>query len=58
MSISHDPSWGQAVAAVSIVLGGLKGKDQALLAVTLLLSVITLGIGRTTVLQAFFAVVS
>jgi Ca2+:H+ antiporter len=57
MSISHDPSWGQAVAAVSIVLGGLKGKDQALLAVTLLLSVITLGIGRTTVLQAFFAVV-
>jgi len=39
------------VAAVSIVLGGLKGKDQALLAVTLLLSVITLGTGRATVLQ-------
>ena len=45
-----------AVAAVSIVLGqplelGLNGKDQALLALTLLLSVITLGTGRTTVLQ-------
>jgi Ca2+:H+ antiporter len=45
-----------AVAAVSIVLGqplqlGLDGKDQALLALTLLLSVITLGTGRTTVLQ-------
>ena len=45
-----------AVAAVSIVLGqrlelGLNGKDQALLAVTLLLGVITLGTGRTTVLQ-------
>ena len=45
-----------AVAAVSIVLGqplelGLGGKDQALLALTLLLSVITLGTGRTTVLQ-------
>jgi len=46
MSISHDPSWGQAVAAVSVVLGGLKGKDQVLLAVTLLLSLITLGTGR------------
>jgi Ca2+:H+ antiporter len=31
--------------------GGLNGKDQALLAVTLLLSVIILGTGRTTVLQ-------
>jgi Ca2+:H+ antiporter len=45
-----------AVAAVSIVLRqplalGLEGKDQALLALTLLLSVITLGTGRTTVLQ-------
>ena len=45
-----------AVAGVSIVLGqplelGLGGKDQALLALTLLLSVITLGTGRTTVLQ-------
>ena len=45
-----------AVAAVSIVLRqplelGLDAKDQVLLAVTLLLSVITLGTGRTTVLQ-------
>lgn len=45
-----------AVAAVSIVLGqplelGLIGKDQVLLALTLLLSVITLGTGRSTVLQ-------
>jgi Ca2+:H+ antiporter len=45
-----------AVAAVSIVLMqrvelGLNAKDQALLALTLLLSVITLGTGRTTVLQ-------
>lgn len=45
-----------AVAAVSIVLGqplalGLGAKDQALLAVTLLLGVVTLGTGRTTVLQ-------
>jgi Ca2+:H+ antiporter len=45
-----------AVAAVSIGLGqrlelGLNGKDQALLAVTLILGVITLGTGRTTVLQ-------
>ena len=45
-----------AVAAVSIVLRqplelGLHAKDQALLALTLLLSVITLGTGRTTVLQ-------
>jgi len=45
-----------AVAAVSIAIGqpldlGLDGKDQALLALTLLLGVITLGTGRTTVLQ-------
>ena len=45
-----------AVAAVSIALRqplelGLDAKDQVLLAVTLLLSVITLGTGRTTVLQ-------
>ena len=45
-----------AVAAVSIVLGqplelGLDAKDQVLLALTLLLGVITLGTGRTTVLQ-------
>lgn len=45
-----------AVAAVSIVAGqplalGLDAKDQALLAVTLLLSAITLATGRTTVLQ-------
>jgi Ca2+:H+ antiporter len=45
-----------AVAVVSIVLGqplelGLGAKDQVLLALTLLLSVITLGTGRTTVLQ-------
>jgi len=45
-----------AVATVSIALGyrlelGLEGKEQGLLALTLLLSVITLGTGRTTVLQ-------
>jgi Ca2+:H+ antiporter len=45
-----------AVAAVSIVLQaplelGLGAKDQLLLALTLLLGVITLGTGRTTVLQ-------
>lgn len=45
-----------AVAAVSIMLGqplalGLDAKDQVLLALTLLISVITLGTGRTTVLQ-------
>jgi Ca2+:H+ antiporter len=45
-----------AVAAASIVLGqrlqlGLDTKDQGLLAITLLVSVITLGSGRTTVLQ-------
>ena len=45
-----------AVAAVSIVIGqrlelGLDAKDQMLLALTLLLSAITFGTGRTTVLQ-------
>jgi Ca2+:H+ antiporter len=45
-----------AVGVVSIVLGqplelGLDAKDQVLLALTLLLGVITLGTGRTTVLQ-------
>lgn len=55
-----------AVAAVSVTLGqplvlGLDEKDQVLLALTLLLGWITLGTGRTTVLQGvvhlvFFAV--
>jgi Ca2+:H+ antiporter len=45
-----------AVAALSIAIGqplelGLDAKDQVLLALTLLLGVITLGTGRTTVLQ-------
>jgi Ca2+:H+ antiporter len=45
-----------AVAAVSIVIGqpldlGLGGKDQVLLGLTLLVGVVTLGTGRTTVLQ-------
>ena len=45
-----------AVAAVSIALGqplelGLGTKDEVLLALTLLVGVITLGTGRTTVLQ-------
>jgi Ca2+:H+ antiporter len=45
-----------AVAAVSLVLGqplelGLGGKDEVLLGLTLLLGVITLGTGRTTILQ-------
>ena len=45
-----------AVAAVSIMLRqplelGLGAKDQVLLMLTLLLGVITLGTGRTTVLQ-------
>jgi Ca2+:H+ antiporter len=45
-----------AVAIVTIVLGqplelGLGAKDQVLLALTLLVGVITLGTGRTTVLQ-------
>ena len=44
------------VAAVSIVLQkplelGLSSKDQVLLALTLIVGVITLGTGRTTVLQ-------
>lgn len=44
------------VAVVSIAIGqplelGLSGKDQVLLALTLLVGVITLGTGRTTVLQ-------
>jgi Ca2+:H+ antiporter len=47
-----------AVAAVSIALHqpitlGLEPKDQILLALTLFISVITLGAGRTTVLQGF-----
>ena len=51
-----------AVAAVSIVMGqplalGLDAKDQALLAVTLLLSAITLATGRTTVLQGVVHIV-
>jgi Ca2+:H+ antiporter len=45
-----------AVATVSIALGqplelGLSTKDEVLLALTLLVGVITLGTGRTTVLQ-------
>ena len=45
-----------AVAAVSIALGtplalGLEPKEELLLALTLLLAVITLAAGRTTVLQ-------
>jgi Ca2+:H+ antiporter len=45
-----------AVATLSILIGqpvqlGLDGKDQALLLLTLILSVITLGTSRTTVLQ-------
>ena len=45
-----------AVAVVSIVIGqplqlGLGAKEQVLLALTLLVGVITLGTGRTTVLQ-------
>src|SRR5262249_33436282 len=44
------------VAAVSIAIGqplelGLDAKDQVLLALTLLVGVVTLGTGRTTVLQ-------
>ena len=55
-----------AVAAVSIAVHqpielGLGGKEEVLLALTLLISMITLGTGRTTVLQglihlAIFAV--
>jgi len=45
-----------AVAAVSLAIGqplelGLSGKDEVLLGFTLLLGVITLGTGRTTILQ-------
>jgi Ca2+:H+ antiporter len=45
-----------AVATVSLAIGqplelGLDAKDEVLLALTLLLSVITLGTGRTTILQ-------
>ena len=45
-----------AIGAVSIVFGkpiavGISAKDTVLLALTLLVSVITLGTGRTTVLQ-------
>jgi len=51
-----------AVAVVPIALGqplalGLDAKDQAMLAVTLLLGVITLGTGRTTVLQGVVHIV-
>src|SRR6202048_1241732 len=51
-----------AVAAVSIVLAkplelGLGAKDQVLLALTLLVGVITLGTGRTTVLQGIIHLV-
>jgi Ca2+:H+ antiporter len=50
------------VAVVSIVIGqplelGLGTKDQVLLALTLLISVITLGTGRTTVLQGMVHIV-
>ena len=45
-----------AVAAVSLIIGqplslGLDSKETVLLGLTLLVSVITLGTGRTTVLQ-------
>jgi Ca2+:H+ antiporter len=45
-----------SVAAVSILLHkplilGLSAKEEVLLAVTLIVSVLTLGTGRTTVLQ-------
>jgi Ca2+:H+ antiporter len=51
-----------AVAAVSIILRqplelGLGAKDQVLLILTLLLGVITLGTGRTTVLQGIVHIV-
>ena len=51
-----------AVAAVSIVLQkplelGLNAKEQVLLALTLLVGVITLGTGRTTVLQGIIHLV-
>lgn len=51
-----------AVTVVSLVIAqplllGLGGKEQILLALTLLLSVITLGTGRTTVLQGIIHLV-
>jgi Ca2+:H+ antiporter len=51
-----------AVALVSIVLGqplelGLDGKEEVLLVLSLLVSMITLGTGRTTVLQGMVHVV-
>jgi Ca2+:H+ antiporter len=51
-----------AVATVAIVLDqrlvlGLNAKDEVLLALTLLLGVITLGTGRTTVLQGIIHLV-
>jgi Ca2+:H+ antiporter len=51
-----------AVAAVSILLHkplmlGLDGKEEVLLALTLLISVVTLGTGRTTVLQGIVHIV-
>jgi Ca2+:H+ antiporter len=51
-----------AVAAVAILLNqrlvlGLNAKDEVLLALTLLLGVITLGTGRTTVLQGIIHLV-
>jgi Ca2+:H+ antiporter len=51
-----------AVAVVSLAIGqplelGLGAKEQVLLSLTLLLSVITLGTGRTTVLQGIVHVV-
>jgi Ca2+:H+ antiporter len=52
-----------AVAVVAIVLGqplelGLEPKEEVLLMLTLLLSVITLGTGRTTVLQGIVHLVT
>ena len=51
-----------AVAVVSILLHkplmlGLDGKEEVLLALTLLISVVTLGTGRTTVLQGIVHIV-
>jgi Ca2+:H+ antiporter len=51
-----------AVAAVSILLQqplelGLGAKEEVLLSLTLLISVITLGTGRTTVLQGIIHLV-
>ena len=65
-TLDRDFSWGSAlatigltipvVAALSVVLGfplvlGLPGKEMVLLALTLIVSVLTLGSGRATVLQ-------